>query len=150
MPKLTYENGFADANTSGFDPIGTIEPHYPKSLYLLKPLFSSYALNPVAAEAQTSIPVLEGLDLEAWIVPEAKPHLLEIEDHEPGVKKKKDRKGKGKDIGERETRRKGKKKVQTNVQEDMTQEDIIAQEERAKVTICFPRFIPPRNRLTSL
>ena len=45
---------------------------------------------------------------------------------------------------------KGKKKVQTNVQEDMTQEDIIAQEERAKVTICFPRFIPPRNRLTSL
>ena len=73
-PPGSTPSGFATEGTSAFDPVQVTEPDYPKSLYLLQPLFTgAYSLNPVAAEAQTSVPVPEGLDLDAWIVPEAKP-----------------------------------------------------------------------------
>ena len=54
-----------DDNVSGFAPEDDL--HFPKSLYLIQPL-SSYQLNPVAKVAQASVPVPEGLDLDAWIV----------------------------------------------------------------------------------
>jgi AP-3 complex subunit delta-1 len=53
-----------------FDDAGTPsgELHFPKSLFLLQPLFTAYELNPVATAAQMSVPVPEGLDIESWIV----------------------------------------------------------------------------------
>ncbi|KAK0466157.1 adaptin N terminal region-domain-containing protein [Desarmillaria tabescens] len=60
------ETSFGEASSS-FDPIA--EPRFPKSLYLIQPLFSTYQLNPVGTAAQESVPVPEGLDLDAWIVP---------------------------------------------------------------------------------
>lgn len=139
-PKLEFENGFADAGTSAFDPVGTIDPHYPKSLYLLKPLFSSYPLNPVAPEAQSSIAIPEGLDLDTWIVPEAKPVVHQLEPDDTGVrrKKKKDKKGKSKAEGEGDgpkiMKKKGKS-AREPIGEPITREEIEAAEERAKVTI---------------
>jgi len=65
-------------------------------LYLISPLFSSHELHPVAPAAQASVPVPEGLDLDAWIVPdmEEKPVLgLEV-DEEIVDRKKKGKKGK--------------------------------------------------------
>ncbi|KAF8665329.1 hypothetical protein AX16_000348 [Volvariella volvacea WC 439] len=58
--------------SSSFDPIPTTEPYYPKSLFLIQPLFSAYDLNPVALNAQASVPIPDGLDLDAWIVPPPK------------------------------------------------------------------------------
>ncbi|KAH8101043.1 Adaptor protein complex AP-3 delta subunit [Phellopilus nigrolimitatus] len=132
-PKPEFPNGFADASTSVFDPVGTSEPHFPKSLYLLQPLFSAYPLNPIAPEAQASVAVPDGLDLDAWIVPQAKPV---VEEHADGTgeikKKKKDRKGKGKDVGEDGMKSKKNGKKKSKVPEDeMTQEDIAKAEERA-------------------
>lgn len=132
-PKSEFENGFSGASTSAFDPIGSDEPHFPKSLYLLKPLFSSYALNPVAPEAQASVAVPEGLDLDAWIVPEAKPvvHVMQYENTDD--KKKKNKKGKAKADGGNYTTKKSKKKNMKEELVPMTQEDIDVAEERAKV-----------------
>lgn len=50
-------NAFADGNVS-----------YPKSLYLISPLFSAYEMNPVSVKAQELVPVPEGLDLNAVLV----------------------------------------------------------------------------------
>lgn len=49
-------------------------PAYPKSLFLLLPLFESYELNPVGYKAQERVSLPEGLDLDAPIVD---PALLE-------------------------------------------------------------------------
>jgi AP-3 complex subunit delta-1 len=43
-------------------------PTYPKSLFLLLPLFDSYELNPVGYKAQERVSLPEGLDLDAPIV----------------------------------------------------------------------------------
>jgi AP-3 complex subunit delta-1 len=88
--------GFSATATS-FDPIAPAEPHFPKSLYLIQPLFTSYELNPVALAAQASVPVPEGLDLDAWIAPpprESTPALEESSERRP----KKSKKGKGKEV----------------------------------------------------
>jgi AP-3 complex subunit delta-1 len=90
-------------SSSGFDDsFLSNEPAFPKSLYLIEPLFSSYELNPVARGAQTSIPAPEDLDLDAWIVPlpQEAPSLTAIEEAEiPEKRPKKGKKGKGKDVG---------------------------------------------------
>ena len=72
-------------------------PQFPKSLYLVQPLFSSYELNAVAASAQAFVPVPDGLDLDSWIVP---PPREAAQSSSPPVreKKKKVKKGKGKDV----------------------------------------------------
>ncbi|KZO94105.1 Adaptor protein complex AP-3 delta subunit [Calocera viscosa TUFC12733] len=49
---------------------------YPKSLFLIRPLFSAFELNAVAPQAQASVPVPEGLRLNEWIVPP------EMDDHD--------------------------------------------------------------------
>lgn len=134
-PKSEYSNGFADPSTSAFDPVGTNEPDYPKSLYLLQPLFKSYSLNPVAEEAQGSVPVPDGLDLDSWIVPQAKPAAPARDDAEI-KRKKKDKKGKGKDRDARGADgalRNGSAGVHD--QPGMTQEERLAEEEeRARVS----------------
>ncbi|EIW87162.1 Adaptor protein complex AP-3 delta subunit [Coniophora puteana RWD-64-598 SS2] len=90
----TTENAFAD----GFDTMAgvAVEPTFPKSLYLISPLFSSHELHPVAPAAQASVPVPEGLNLDAWIVPEMeeKPVVRLEADEEVVDRKKKGKKGK--------------------------------------------------------
>lgn len=77
------------------------EPRFPKSLYIIQPLFSVYELNPVGANAQASVAVPEGLDLDAWIVPpprEITPQAEAENDEDiKEIKKKKSKKGKGKE-----------------------------------------------------
>ena len=74
------------------------EPAFPKSLYLIQPLFGSYELNPVANCAQASVPIPEGLDLDAWIVspPQEPPPVGQQGDDQ--IKKTKSRKAKGKEV----------------------------------------------------
>ncbi|KAG6888235.1 hypothetical protein C0992_009227 [Termitomyces sp. T32_za158] len=80
------------------------EPRFPKSLYLVEPLSATYELNPVATNAQVSVPIPEGLNLDAWIIPP--PH--EVVD-QPTDRKKKGRKGKEKDAKESKTKASKKK-----------------------------------------
>ncbi|KLO06308.1 Adaptor protein complex AP-3 delta subunit [Schizopora paradoxa] len=127
-------NGFADASTSAFDPVGTTDPSFPKSLLLLDPLFTPYTLNPVAPEAQSSVPVPEGLDLDAWIVPEANIALRHEKEKSTEKKKKKDKKGKAKETGltgERVDRSAARSsKTRTNAFEvGRTQEEVQAEQE---------------------
>ena len=89
------------------------EPRFPKSLYLIHPLFTGYELNPVGANAQTSVVIPEGLDLDSWIVPpprEAVPHNVDDEKDGSGKKKVRSKKGKGKDVGSAATSKKRKGK----------------------------------------
>jgi len=71
-------------------------------LYLIGPLFTIYELNPVALTAQASVPVPEGLDLDAWIVPPPKDVVANgwaDDGDEAGRRQtKKSKKGKGKEV----------------------------------------------------
>jgi len=88
------ESGLADALGSG-------ELSFPKSLYLIWPLVSSYELGPVAAAAQTSVPLPDGLDLDAWIVPAMQEPLLDDESQITEKRTKKSKKGKEKETPNR-------------------------------------------------
>ena len=65
-------SGFVEPETNGSDEA----PNYPKSLFLLLPLFDSYELNPVGYKAQERVSLPEGLDLDT---PLADPALLQLE-----------------------------------------------------------------------
>ncbi|KAL4070486.1 adaptin N terminal region-domain-containing protein [Scleroderma citrinum] len=103
-------------------------PSFPKSLYLIHPLCSAYELNPVASAAQTSVPVPDGLDLDAWIVPSMQAPLPDEDEGTGEVvgekKTKKSKKGKEKESVGR-TKSKGTKKQK----EDEGTEELIPQEE---------------------
>lgn len=63
---------------------------------MIHPLFAAYELNPVSVNAQASVPVPEGLDLDAWIVPPPR-EVRTVEEDETGDRKgKKSKTGKGK------------------------------------------------------
>lgn len=122
---------FADTSSTSltvFDapPIGS--PSFPKSLYLIHPLCSAYELNPVASVAQTSVPIPDGLDLDAWIVPSMQVPLPDEDEGAGEVasekKVKKSKKGKEKESAGR-SKFKGTKKRK----EDEGIEELIAQEE---------------------
>lgn len=85
-------------------------PRFPKSLYLIQPLFSVYELNPVAAHAQVSIAVPDDLDLDTWIVPPPREVIL-ASNGDINEKKKHIKKGKGKEVSSSAT---GKKKIPRN------------------------------------
>ncbi|KAI0828832.1 Ap3d1 protein [Trametes gibbosa] len=118
-PKPRVDSLYGDGGGSGFGEPTTAEPRFPKSLFLLKPLFSAHPLNAVAHSAQVSVPIPDGLDLEAWIVPwqaEATP-AAELDDGVEGKKVKRSKKDR--DTGK--TKRKGKAKAihdDVNVDED--------------------------------
>ncbi|OCH95738.1 Adaptor protein complex AP-3 delta subunit, partial [Obba rivulosa] len=85
---------------SGFDESASSDPQFPKSLFLMQPLFRAYELNPVAPNAQACVPVPEGLDLDAWIVPPPKEAVSNgVEGQTATEVKKKHKKGKAKDKG---------------------------------------------------
>lgn len=101
----------------------------------------------MAANAQASVPVPEGLDLDAWIVPppsEPAPSDMKTHDGETGERKvKKSKKGKGKEVSE--TKGKGVKKrrkedghggnsVVLMPTEPETAEELV---ERERVCICL-------------
>lgn len=100
---------------SVFDPISSTEPRFPKSLYLIGPLFSTYELNPVAANAQASVPIPEGLDLDAWIVPSEA--LACAEDADDGIESqfKTSKKGKEREMNGKSKKGKKKRKDDSNV-----------------------------------
>lgn len=99
------------------------EPHFPKSLHLIGPLFSAYELNPVAPSAQESIPVPEGLDLDSWIVPPPK-------EREVVVEKKSVKKGKEKEKT-KDVKGKGKKSVSKRTKKDVEQAEEVLVPTRA-------------------
>lgn len=112
---------------------------FPKSLYLLEPLFSSYEMNPVASGAQSSVPVPEDLDLDAWFVPppQESSSITFVEDAEvAGGKSKKGKKGKGKDVGSSANGRKMKHKRNEDLLTP-TESDHETLEEKARVRSCF-------------
>jgi len=141
MYKPTQESGFSDPSAAAFDPVS--EPSFPKSLYLMHPLFTSYELNPVASIAQASVPVPDGLDLDAWIVPSMQERVVDEQDDGDLTERKTKRSKKGK---EREstskTKVKGgkkKQKVDGQLEELAPQEEETAEEkaERERVSIFF-------------
>jgi len=69
-PRPTESFAFA-GDSDGFESAVTV-PEFPKSLYLIHPLVSTYPLNPVAPAAQANVPIPDGLDLDNWIVPPPK------------------------------------------------------------------------------
>jgi AP-3 complex subunit delta len=90
-----------DSTTPGssFDPLASVEPRFPKSLYLIQPLFSAYELNPVAPNAQGNVPIPEGLDLDAWIIPPPQDPVTLEDANEPEERRtKRSKKGKGKEV----------------------------------------------------
>ncbi|KIY72913.1 Adaptor protein complex AP-3 delta subunit [Cylindrobasidium torrendii FP15055 ss-10] len=110
------ENPFAESGTSSPEII------YPKCLYLVQPLFDTYSLNPVNAQAQASVPLPDGLNLDVWFIAPPEPV------GEPS-KVKKSKKGKGK---EPNGGVKGKKKIR---QRDgvLLEEDVLSPREHETV-----------------
>jgi AP-3 complex subunit delta len=110
-PKFENGFGFPDAGPS----FESAEPRFPKSLYLIRPLFTSYELNPVALTAQENVPIPEGLDLDAWFVPPPPEPIIQINtDADGGIEKKKTKKGKkgkGREVNGGTSKSSGKKKV---------------------------------------
>ncbi|KAF8956094.1 adaptin N terminal region-domain-containing protein [Flammula alnicola] len=113
------------------------EPRFPKSLYLIQPLFNVYELNPVAANAQASVAVPDGLDLDSWIVPPPREAISNIQSADGVEKKQKSKKGKGKDVDSSVSgkKKKGKENGDRVVlipmdSNDETQEDIAQREKR--------------------
>lgn len=105
------DNPFAEASSS-FDPIASAEPRFPKSLYLIRPLFASHELNPVALNAQTSVPIPEDLNLDAWFT--TPPQETPADEIDGVVKVKKSKKGKGKETTGSKAKN-GKKKQKEDV-----------------------------------
>ncbi|KAF8588353.1 Adaptor protein complex AP-3 delta subunit [Ramaria rubella] len=122
-----FTNGFTDASSS------SMEPHFPKSLYLIHPLNTSYELNPVAREAQASVPIPDGLDLDSWIVAPLKEESTESLN---GAVKRKKGKGKSKEKSENGVgkvkggKKKEKSVVLVDVQPEETPEEAMEMERR--------------------
>ncbi|PFH49682.1 hypothetical protein AMATHDRAFT_147133 [Amanita thiersii Skay4041] len=125
-------NGSPEGLSEMFETATLSEPYYPKSLYLIQPLFSAYQLNPVARAAQISVPVPEGLDLDAWIVPP--PSDPVDEPVERMERKKKGKKGKGKQTSVHKTGKQARPndyEVLTPVEPEVeTSEDRVERERR--------------------
>lgn len=62
-----FENAFAEEAAKNTDD-ATNEPDYPKSLFLLRPLFTGYEMNSIGYKAQESVQLPEDLDLDATLV----------------------------------------------------------------------------------
>ena len=109
-PKTDTGFDYGEAGASNFGAETATEPRFPKSLYLVRPLFTSYDLNPVAASAQESVPIPEGLDLDSWIIPPPRDEVavpIQEDTEAAEALPKKSKKGKGKDVA---GKAKGKKK----------------------------------------
>ena len=159
-----FDYGDAGSSSFGTAPAASVEPRFPKSLFLVQPLSGAYELNPVAGSAQESVPVPDGLDLNAWIVPPPKEETpivpREASDNisgdgngnvaEESSKPKKGKKGKGKDVVGGKA--KGKRKAAAAA--TATGADTLAAppetpEERAERERVRPCFQPSRCSVTA-
>jgi len=120
-----------------------VEINFPRSLYLIQPLFSAYELNPVASNAQASVPIPDGLDLDAWIVPPPREPVVATEKTASEKKTSKKGKEKEKDASSKKTRTSSRKKLR---EPDLLQDrdilepidtDVETPEERERVSIDF-------------
>jgi AP-3 complex subunit delta-1 len=129
-----YDNGFSfdDAGSSSFDPIA--EPRFPKSLYLIRPLFTAHELNPVASTAQASVPIPEGLDLDAWIVPSQQERVVDEDVDDVVRKAKKSKKGKGKETNGTKAKSGKRKKKDDEFRDTVIplESEVETEEERAE------------------
>ncbi|KAM5535884.1 hypothetical protein V8D89_010502 [Ganoderma adspersum] len=108
--------GFGEPSST-VSPSPSSEPHFPKSLYLIKPLFGAYELNAVALSAQASVPIPDGLDLDAWIVPfQEEPSLAPGDAADEALEGKKGKKGKRKE-GANKSKRKGKSRALDDIED---------------------------------
>jgi AP-3 complex subunit delta-1 len=107
-PDLT--NGFSDPS-----PSTSLDPTFPKSLYLIRPLSSGYELNPVAPSAQKNVPIPPGLDLDVWIIPPMKGDLSGDEHDGELAPEGKVRKLKGKKKEGESGKKSGRRKKQLDV-----------------------------------
>jgi len=122
-----------------------MEINFPKSLYLIQPLFSAYELNPVASHAQTSVPIPDGLDLDAWIVPPPREPVLSPEKTTSEKKTSKRGTEKEKDVNGNKSRMSSRKKLrEADLLQDRdiltpidTDVDVETLEERERVSIVF-------------
>ena len=134
-----------DDNVGGFAPEDDL--HFPKSLYLIQPLSSSYQLNPVAKVAQASVPVPEGLDLDAWIVHPPEDLVQDVAELTDRKKKSKNGKGKG-TSGEKKNSKKKRKEDDGELivlaSPEVEVETAEERAERERVRQYF--FIPSRRR----
>ena len=123
-PRANSSLGYDDVGSTPFQDVSQ-EPSFPKSLFLIRPLSNTYELNTVAPNAQEMVPVPEGLDLEAWIVPPPRDEPsgafaeADVDEIEPVVKKKV-KKGKRKETGEAKVKSGKKKKGHVPSFEDDT------------------------------
>lgn len=111
---------------------------FPKSLFLIYPLFSTYELNPVASHAQASVPVPAGLDLDAWVVPPPQEPVAPTE--ETSEKKKKSKKGKETGNGKKSKASSKKKLKQVELLQDgdvltPVDPDVETPEERERASV---------------
>ncbi len=114
---------------------------FPKSLYLIHPLFSTYELNPVAPHAQASVPVPTGLDLDVWIVPPHQEPAAPATEEVKEKKKSSSKKGKEEANGKKKSKTSSKKKLkQVELLQDgdvlvPVDPDVETPEERERVSI---------------
>ncbi|KAL5640003.1 hypothetical protein ACGC1H_007340 [Rhizoctonia solani] len=101
------------------------EPNYPKSMYLLQPLRVSFELNYVAPHAQSTVPVPDGLNLDAWIVPP--PKAMHFHEEEQPKKVKKKSKGKEKEKERDPTKKRKSKKAEETPEEKAAREQARAE-----------------------
>lgn len=127
--------GFAEPEAEP-EPEQDVSLHFPKSLLLLHPLFSTPELAPVAPSAQASVPRPTGIDLDAWIVPPPAPSKTASDsDGETVLRKNGKNKGKGKEKavdGEPTKRKKKKRDAVTDAASSEAQETAETPEERAE------------------
>lgn len=76
-----FENAFAqdDAESHKNENGDSAQPNYPKSLFLLRPLFTGYEMNSIGYKAQESVKVPDDLDLEAILVDWTPDETLDFE-----------------------------------------------------------------------
>lgn len=114
---------------SSFDAAAPVEPRFPKSLYLIRPLVTSHELNPVTLTAQAKVPVPDGLDLNAWIVPPPADPIEEMAEK----KSKKSKKGKGREVnGSSGKAKKQKRNVAEDENADLAHSSSHLEEETAE------------------
>ena len=118
------------------------ELRFPKSLYLIQPLISSYELNPVAATAQASVVPPEGLNLDAWFVePPSDVTHVQAGDADVG-KTKKLKKGKARDLAfnanlsRKKTSKNGDEALINTLESDVKTSEEIALRDKVWVVKC--------------
>jgi len=133
VPEYLYEDNVSNvfatdsANSTG-------DPHFPKSLLLVRPLHTAYELKPVGPEEQRQIKPPPGLDLDAWIVPPPKKAIPARAVEEEVTIRKKKKKGKEKTVtGGDEASLKKKKKSGTATPDVKKHSDTLTPEEAAEL-----------------